>query len=471
MFATILAICAALATIVAVVAPTATNEKTPISKPTSAGWLLILLALIVMIATVLKHIEDEKTETQRFSIMSSKADRLQAQLSVSRQQNLLLVGSERRFPRILSIQIPVNLKFLPDHYSDPRDILFPYWKVEAQKRYLGELKLHSSSKNFLLSILFEVGLDDLDFLIDFQNDSELLRSIARLLLPPSERSCILDNILSHISSELLAKVKERYHHFEQFGTIYDTSFTDDIQTALNAMAANAQFLDLDCYRRSNVDHFVLSINPDVLLYQDKRILNLLAIRKALEFPSRGISRRHDCGKSTVSLGGARGRSSSRDEGLPPKFKVKSVLCSLYSVKGTERGFLEITVVFDGKQAIADWFSDFSMGTGIAELVYGTIDKESVPTVHEMKSRWREVFLDSPAVVQLPINESGSVVLQYMATRSDISHVEDSAVGEDLKVSWNISSEFAVAQTRHSARVTEKLESLRFSKGEIDNLQQ
>ena len=456
MFATILSICAALATILAVVGRTATNDEGLLSKPTSVGWLLILLALIVMTVTTWKHVKDDEVEKQRFSDISGKADRLQAQLSVARQQSLLLVGSEKRFPRTISIQIPVNLEFLPAYYTDPRDILFPNWKIETQKRYLGELKLYSSSKYFSVSLWFNVGFDDLNFGSHFENDDERLTSIGRLLLPEGERSCVLDNIISHMSPEVLVELKQDFDHFAMVGAIYKNSFTRDIAQVLNNIVNSEEFFDPDCYTKNNLAHPMFREDPAVLPYQDKRILNLLAVRQALKFPSQSRHGRLGCGRSATPLGGAQGVKSPWEEGVLPKFKVENVACSLYSIKDTEHGLFEMTVEFDGKQSISDWLPDFGVGKGIAELVYGTINEESVPTVHEMKDHWKDVFIDSPAIVRLQINDSGSVVLQYRATKSSISTVDDAAVGEDLRISWNVSSDFEIARVERGVRVTEKL---------------
>ena len=80
MYATILAALAALATILAVVGKTASNEAALMSRPTYVGWALIVLAIVVMFVTTWKHFDDEKIEQQRFQNISQKADRLQDQL-------------------------------------------------------------------------------------------------------------------------------------------------------------------------------------------------------------------------------------------------------------------------------------------------------------------------------------------------------------------------------------------------------
>ena len=285
-------------------------------------------------------------------------------------------------------------------------------------------------------MMFTVGTDKLKLW-----GHDLWKRTLRIILShENDRLCLLQNVISQFSPEKIAELRKIMDSPGSSTVIDSPSFQIDFENILNGIANSTEFFDPDCFRKSGLDHPMLQEKVENLPYQDKRILNLMGIRDALGLPSERAS---SCGR-VVHFGDAQRGKSPLEEGLPPTSGNVKVDCTAFRIKGSDLGIFRITVEFAGRRSLTDWLSGFQRGKEIAVLKYGTIDNESTPTIQEMKTQWEKIFTDSPAVIQLPISDSGSVVMQYLANRSDISVLPKSTEEEGVHVSWIVSSDYEFA---------------------------
>ena len=402
----------ALLTALAVVGKTRAGTSATLAKPTLVGWATIVIAVLLLLFSSEKAREDAR-----------QMDALRQDLSCSMDRNLLFLTSFDRSPKRIEIEIPVRVQpnvVKPFRNFDIRDLLYPGWEHETNKRGLGSLRIGSPSRAFSAGLSFFVGFDEM---VSLETPLDVTKRI--LLRSSHEQPCPVKRILSSVPAterSFLDKWLEESVLDKDVPTdVIGAAILDD---ALRRVAYRRGFFDLSCFGRLPIGW---RGSTSSLPFQDEVRLNRLAIQQAL-----GII---DLGRRTCGNGTGRSGFSGRDDG---KSRLDEVVCAITGVDETESRSLKLSFVFDGTHSLADWLPDFRLGTRVLNISYYD-HNETALSRRAIAGVWSGVFVDEVATITLPANTSRSVALRYEA-RPQIQSTAD-----QLNLSWLISSVDEIVQ--------------------------